>query len=411
MAVRTLPPTGSESRRPSSLLRAALAAPMASYYLVLVSVGLLLILGLLMVLSASSVYAHVHTGDSFYFFKRQAVFLVAGVIAAALLSRRKPEHLRILGWVAFFLALVLLILTHSPLGIDIQGNRNWVQLGHPILRLQPSEFAKIAIVLWGADVLSRKEKLLDQPWQLLVPYLPGAGLLIGLVILQRDLGTAVVMAAVAVAVLWLVGAPLRVLAVLGLGTLAAVAALVAASPNRMGRFAAFLNPGEDLLGVNMQPTMGLYALASGGWFGVGLGASRQKWGSLREAHTDYIFAVIGEELGLVGAFITLVLFLILAYAGLRIALRSDSLFNRIVAGGVTCWLIFQMILNVAVVLRLIPVVGVPLPLVSYGGSALLANLLAIGLMLSAARNEPEARKAIARRRARSGPRMTAVVGR
>ncbi|NLT29421.1 MAG: putative lipid II flippase FtsW [Propionibacterium sp.] len=384
---------------------------MASYYLVLGSVGLLVILGSLMVLSSSSVYALVNTGDSFYFFKRQVIFLIVGVLGAWILSRRDPGQLRKLGWIAFFGAVALLVLTHSPLGVEIQGNRNWVEFGHPMLRLQPSEFAKVAMVLWGADVLARKEKRLDQPVQLLVPFLPGAALLTGLVVLQRDLGTAVVMGVITVGVLWLVGANWRVLGVLALASLAAVAAGVAASPNRIGRFVAFLNPGDDLLGTNMQPTMGLYALASGGWFGVGLGASRQKWGSLREAHTDYIFAVIGEELGLVGAVITLLLFLVLGYAGLRIALRSDTLFNRVVAGGVTVWLMFQMTLNVAVVLRLIPVVGVPLPLVSYGGSALLANLLAIGLLLACARDEPEARKAIKRRRARSGPRMTAVIGR
>ncbi|WP_434758696.1 putative lipid II flippase FtsW [Enemella sp. A6] len=399
------------SRRPSTLLRAALTAPMASYYLVLGSVGLLVILGSLMVLSSSSVYALVNTGDSFYFFKRQVIFLVFGVIGAWLISRREPTQLRMLGWIAFFVAVALLALTHSPLGVEIQGNRNWVQLGHPLLRLQPSEFAKLAMVLWGAEVLSRKERVLDQPAQLLVPFLPGGAILTGLVVLQRDLGTAVVMGAIFVGILWLVGANWRVLGVLALGSVAAVAAMVAASPNRMGRFIAFLNPGDDLLGTNMQPTMGLYALASGGWFGVGLGASRQKWGSLREAHTDYIFAVVGEELGLVGAVITLVLFLTLGWAGLRIALRSDSLFNRVVAGGVTVWLMFQMTMNVAVVLRLIPVVGVPLPLVSYGGSALLANLLAVGLLLACARDEPEARIAIKRRRARSGPRMTAVIGR
>lgn len=392
----------------TSLLRAGLDTPLANYYLIIVASSLLITLGAMMVLSASSVYAENNVGDAYYFFKRQLVFLVVGIGAAAVLASCRPDTLRKLAWVALLGSLALLILTHSPLGEEIQGNRNWVRFG-PV-QLQPAEFAKLAIVLWGADVLERKEKVLDEPRHLLFPFLPGAGLLIALVLLQRDLGTALVLMLITVGVLWMVGASWRILAALALGGLAGIVAMVMASPNRMARFVAFLNPGEELLGRNMQPTMALYALASGGWWGSGLGASRQKWGSLREAHTDYIFAIIGEELGLVGTIATIALLVVLGFAGFRCAMHSDRLFTRIVAGGATLWLTGQALMNIAVVLRLIPVMGVPLPFISYGGSALLANLLAVGALLSCARDEPSARRVLRKRR-HSSARMTAVVGR
>ncbi|MDN5724944.1 MAG: putative lipid II flippase FtsW [Propionibacteriales bacterium] len=392
-------------------LRSALDKPLASYHLVMAASGLLLALGMMMVLSASSYYAYVNTGDSYYFVKRQVVFLIVGLGTAWLVSRMSVRTLRTLGWVALFVSLLLLVLTYTPLGDDVNGNRNWVVLGHSFLRLQPSEFAKVAIVLWGADVLARKERLLDQPKHLIIPYVPVTGLLIMLVVFQGDLGTAMVMAAVILGVLFMLGAPKRILAgLLAMGG-AGVLAMVIISPNRMRRFTAFLNPAEDQLGANMQATVGIQAIASGGWWGRGLGASRQKWGPLREAHTDFVFAVTAEELGLFGSLAVLVLFLALGYAGIRIALRSDNSFFRYLASGVTAWFMFQALINLFVVLRLGPVVGVPLPLVSYGGSALLANLIALGLLLAAARNEPDAREVLTGRRTRKvSPRVTTVVG-
>jgi cell division protein FtsW len=203
---------------------------------------------------------------------------------------------------------------------------------------------------------------------------------------------------------------LRLFFGLGLVGVAGVVALFATSGNRMRRLAAFLNPGSDVGGANLQGTVGMYAIASGGWWGVGLGASRQKWGSLPEAHTDFIFAVIGEELGLFGSLAVLALFLVLGYAGIRIALRSDNAFSRYAAAGVTAWFMVQAVINLGVVLRLLPIAGVPLPLVSYGGSALLANLGALGLLVACARNEPAARAALRRSRRRTVPRMTTIIG-
>jgi cell division protein FtsW len=201
-----------------------------------------------------------------------------------------------------------------------------------------------------------------------------------------------------------------VLASLAAAGAAGVAAMFVTSPVRMRRLAAFLDPALNTGGINDQANSGLWAIASGGWWGVGLGASRQKWGGLPVAHSDYIFAVLGEEFGLLGSLMVLGLFGILGYAGVRIAIRSDDPFARYAAGGVTAWFMVQSLFNLAVVLRLLPVAGVPLPMLSYGGSALIANLLAVGVLLGCARSEPDARRMLARRSKRPVSRMTTVTG-
>jgi cell division protein FtsW len=391
-------------------LRQVLDRPLTSYHLVLGSVALLLVVGVMMVLSASSVNAYVTEGDSYYYVKRQLLFLGLGAVGALVLMKLPVPTLRALGWVAVGLAAVLLILTYTPLGVTVNGNRNWLDLGSSTFRIQPAEFAKLAMIVWGANVLARKQRLLDQPKHLLVPFLPVSGLLILLVVFQGDAGTAVVMAGIVAGMLWIVGAPWPVLGGLAAAGAAGVAAMFVTSPVRMRRLAAFLDPNLNSGGINDQASSGLYAIASGGWWGVGLGASRQKWGSLPEAHTDFIFAVLGEEFGLLGSLMVLALFGVLAYAGVRIAIRSDDPFARYAAGGVTVWFGVQSLFNLAVVLRLLPVAGVPLPMVSYGGSALLADLLAVGVLLGCARREPDARRLLARRSRRPVSRMTTVTG-
>ena len=390
-------------------LRAALDRPLTSYHLVLGSVALLLIVGLMMVLSASSVGAMLANLGAYYYVKRQVVFLVVGLVGVLVITRMPLSALRTLSWFGVALAAVLLVLTYTPLGKTINGNRNWLYLGSESFSIQPAEFAKLALIVWGADVLARKQKLLDQPKHLLVPFLPVSGLLILLVVFQGDAGTAVVMAAIVAGVLWIVGAPLRVLGALAGGGLLGVVVLFVTSTNRMRRLAAFLDPTADLGGANDQSLAGMTAVASGGWWGVGIGESRQKWGSLPEAHTDFIFAVLGEEFGLVGSLVVLFLFLVLGYAGIRIATRSDDPFTRYAAGGITTWFMVQALINLAVVLRLLPIAGVPLPLVSYGGSALIANLLGVGVLLACARREPAAR-AVLERSGRRRPRVSTVVG-
>ncbi|WP_300083751.1 putative lipid II flippase FtsW [Propioniciclava sp.] len=414
MAILTPSKPPRTSNRPRPTERSALATtasawlnhPMADVVLVGSAAGLLLALGSIMVWSASTVFSYTQFGDAFYFMKRQVVFLVVGIVAGWIASRISVTRLRSMGWLIFGVAGLLLVLTFTPLGYRVGGNTNWLNLGGEgsMLRLQPAEFAKIAIVVWGAAVLANKRKLLDQPKHLLVPFLPFSLLLIGLVILQHDLGTAIIMGGLVVAVLWCVGAPFRVLGTLGVVVAGGLGALVLANPSRIARIGGFLDPAADPSGVNHQPMQALYGLATGGWFGVGLGHSRQKWGSLSQAHTDYVLAIIGEELGLIGTLAVIALFVVLGYAGVRIALRSSTFFGRLVAAGVTSWIMMQALVNIMVVLRLLPVLGVPLPLVSYGGSALLANLIALGVLVACGRDEPDARAWLKRRARARAPR-------
>jgi cell division protein FtsW len=391
-------------------LRSMLDRPLTSYHLVLGSVALLLIVGVMMVLSASSVNAYLTVGDSYFYVKRQVIFLGIGVLGAFTIMKLPPSTLRLLSWFGLALAAIMLILTYTPLGISVNGNRNWLYLGSSLFSVQPAEFAKLAMIVWGADVLARKYRLLDQPKHLLVPFLPVSGILVLLVLFQGDAGTAVVMAVIAAGILWIVGAPLRVLLALASAGVIGVVAIFITSSVRMRRLAAFLDPTLDATGANHQANAGMFAIASGGWWGVGLGASRQKWGSLPEAHTDFIFAVLGEEFGLFGSLVVLAMIGILGYAGIRIATRTDDLFVRYAAGGVATWFMVQGLINLAVVLRLLPIAGVPLPLLSYGGSALVANLLAVGVLLACARREPEARQLLAKKAMRPRRRMTTVVG-
>jgi cell division protein FtsW len=310
-----------------------------------------------------------------------------------------------------FLVSGLLMCVPFVMGVRIKGNLNWISFG-PMMRLQPSEIAKIVIILWGATLFTSKRKTLEDPRHLLFPFLPGALVLILLTVLQHDLGTSIIMGLIVVAMLWNVGASFKLLgglaALIGAGALA----LVVITPNRLQRIWGFLDPTADLTGINYQPSQAQFALASGGWWGVGLGYSRMKWGFLSEAHTDYILAITGEELGLVGTLFVLLLFVVLTYGGFMVALRSTSFYARIVAAGITCWLAGQALVNVFVVLRLLPVLGIPLPLVSYGGSSLVMTLAGVGILLRCALEEPEAKAFLARHKQSKQPRgrVSAVVG-
>lgn len=265
MATRPKPdisPTGTRTLR--TWLQAILERPLTSYHLVLGSSAMLLGLGLMMVLSASSVSAYLAFDDAYYYVKRQAVFLVLGVLGAFALVRLPQGVLRVFGWIGVALATVLLILTYTALGFESGGNRNWLDLG--FTSIQPSEFAKLAMIIWGADVLARKDKLLDQPRHLLIPYLPVCGILILLVVFQGDAGTAVVMGSIMVGVLFVVGAPLRVLAGLGLCAIGGVVTLFVTSPVRMRRLAVWLDPTASANGANDQANAAMLAIASGGWW-------------------------------------------------------------------------------------------------------------------------------------------------
>ena len=391
-------------RRTPAILEAArktLERPLASYQLVLGVSSILLGLGLIMVLSASSVLALQTFGDSFYIFKRQLIFAVLGVIGAVIAANIRLDTLRKLVYPILIGTTVLILATYTPLGVSVQGNRNWLPLFGGF-QIQPSEFAKLAIVLWAADLYARKEKLLHDPRHLLVPMLPVAGILAMLVVGQKDLGTALVLFAVIIGMLWVVGLPGRYMGGVGLTISALLVFFVATAPHRVARLLNFTDPLSSADAAGYQSVHSMMAFATGGFWGVGLGGSRQKWGTLPEAHTDFILAVIGEELGLFGTFVVVILFTVLAYAGVRIATRTKDPFVRYAAAGITIWLLSQAVVNIGMVLGLLPVIGIPLPLLSYGGSSLLTTLVALGLLVNFAKTEPGARRALAASRKKRG---------
>jgi cell division protein FtsW len=388
-------------------LREVLRRPLSTYYLLLGASAMLLGIGLLMVLSASSVYSYKQfDGNSYHVFLKQLTWVMLALPCAALATRMPDRLLRLLAWPSVLVAVVLLALTQTGLGFAVNGNRNWLAFGP--LTVQPSEIAKLAVVLWSADVYARKEKLLGSWTHTLVPVAPVVTAIAALVVFEHDLGTALVLFAIMLGMLWVVGAPARLF---GLSfSLVGVVAFYLATTNaeRRERLTSFVNPFHDFQGAGWQAGHGLLGMASGGFFGKGLGASQQKWGTLPEAHTDFIFAVLGEELGLVGTLLVLALFATLAFAAIRLALTTTDPFARYVTAGVTIWLMAQMIINVGMVLALLPVIGIPLPLVSYGGSALLPSLVALGLLIGFARREPAAAAALRdRKRARRAGRGVA----
>ncbi|WP_183100777.1 putative lipid II flippase FtsW [Nocardioides pelophilus] len=372
-----------------------MARPLTNYYLLLGSVALLLTIGLLMVLSSSSVEAYEKYGDSYAIVKRQLLWVAIGVPLAFVASRVSHKWVRHLAYAAFSVSLILLIAT-ARFGVEVYGNKNWLALG-PV-QIQASEIAKLSIIIWAAHIYANKDRRLGSLHQMMVPVVPGMLLATGLVVVGRDLGTALVFFAILVGMLWVVGAPAR-LFVLCLSVISVVAlGLAATSAERLERITTFVDPFKDYHGTGWQPAHGLYAMSSGGIFGQGIGASQQKWGSLPEAHTDFIFAVLGEELGLVGTLLVVLLFLAIAYATLRIARETKDPFVRYCSFGIVIWLLGQMMINVGMVLALLPVIGIPLPLVSYGGSSLLPTLIALGLVVGFARREPAAARALAQRR-------------
>ncbi len=376
---------------------AALDRPLTSYYLLLTSGRLLVGLGLVMVLSASSVESYKNSGSVFTVAAKQAMWVGAGLPLMWATSRMPTAVFRRLAYPAVLISLVGLALVLVPnVGHEVNGNRNWIYLGGPA-QIQPSEAAKLALVLFGAQVLARKQKLLTQWSHLLIPLLPASAAVIFLVLLGGDLGTTVVLLAIMLALLFFAGTPMRFFALAGAVATALVLLLVGMEPYRMRRVTSFLDPFETYHDSGWQGAQSIFALASGGLTGVGLGASREKWGYLPEAHTDFIYAIIGEELGLVGALGVLVLFGALVVAGFRIAARSRDMFVTLAAGSITAWIAVQALVNIGAVLGVLPITGIPLPLVSYGGSALLPVMVALGMLLSFARAEPGAQAALAAR--------------
>lgn len=365
--------------------RNQLERPMAPYYLLIGSTALLLGLGLAMVLSASSVNAFSQQDNSYYWAIRQLQWVVIALPCAWLAARAPVRLIRALTWPMLLVSIVLLALTQTSMGVAVNGNQNWLALG-PV-QVQPSELAKFALVLWCAHVYALKDHLLGSFKHWFGPVVPGMLAVVGLVLMGGDLGTALVIFAIALGMLFVVGVPLRVFAVVTSVVVVTAVFFAARSPERLTRITSYLDPFAHFEDSGWQAAHGLLALASGGLFGKGLGAGQQKWGNLPYPHTDFVFAVLGEELGLVGTLLVLVLFVTMAWAALRIAISTDDLFVRYVIAGSMAWLMAHVVINIGMVLAWLPVIGIPLPFVSYGGSSLVPMLVIIGLMAGFARRE------------------------
>jgi cell division protein FtsW len=388
-----------------ALVRNLLTRPLASYYLLLASSGLLLIIGLVMVFSATSVEQFVASGSAFTSIEKQGFSALIGLAAFWVCQRLPVRTYRALAKPGLILAFALLItldvlalldkinvLRDPKLG-PLRADELWLYIGP--LQVQPSELAKIALAVWVADVLVRKSERVGVWRDLSRPLFPVAGLLF-LLVGYNDLGTMLCLVILFVGLLWAVGVRLRVFAGMAVVGLLGTVALIYLPGNgyRLSRLQAFTDPDLYQLGPAYQVRQGLYAIADGGWFGVGLGEARLKWGWLPNGHNDFIFAVIAEELGVVGCLAVLALFAILAYTGLRIARQVGNPFRRLVAAGVTTLIAGQATLNIAGVVGLVPVTGLPLPLISDGGSALVVTLAMIGMLASFARAEPAAAAAL-----------------
>ena len=385
--------------------------PLASYYLLLASTALLVGFGVVMVWSSSYVESD---QVSFAVVEKQLLWLSIGIPLLLVASRLPLKVFRFLAYPALFVSCGLLVAVLVPgLGVSANGATRWVAFGGPFT-IQPSEFAKLGLVLWGADLLARKHKLgtLDSYRRILVPLLPLSLFVLALIEKEHDLGTMLVVLTIVLSLLWVVGAPLRLFVVTMLAVVCGVSYLAISEPYRLQRLLSFSHPFKDCLNTGWQSCQGIYGLGAGGWWGVGLGSSRQKWGYLPEAHTDFIFAIIGEELGLVGTIAVLILFAVLAYSGIRVAQRSRDMFSRLAASAIVAWLLVQALVNVGAVIGLLPITGIPLPLISAGGSSLIPTMFALGMLMSLARREPSAAAAIAARGPnvfRRGLHKTAVV--
>lgn len=380
------------------------ANPYTNFWLVLGSSIALSVIGLTFVLSSTSVTGD---GDPFTIVARQAMWAGIGVLGMIFMMYVPTRWMGGIGWAMMLLSGVLLsLVAFTPLGSDGGGSTNWLQIG-PV-RGQPSELAKLALVLWGAAVLAKKGRLVEQFTHWVVPFAaPGALAVLVLVLAGGDLGTSLIIITIVAALLFAAGVSLRYFIAAGALVVVAVGLLMWMTPYRMMRVYAWLGMNCDhSLDPCHQTEMGYYALASGGFWGVGLGQSRQKWDYIPEVHNDFIFTIIGEELGLLGTLTVLGLFAALSIGIFRVAFGTDDQFTRLVCIGIIAWLSGQAFINIGMVIGLLPVVGVPLPFISYGGSALTITLLAVGVVLNFARRQRLQARAPKRRRRRTAKRST-----
>lgn len=361
------------------------------YVLLVAMVAVLNLIGMVMVLSASSVNSLDSYGSAWHFFQRQLIWSTVGIAAFLITSRIDYRAWR--RWTVPLLAvsavLILVVLIPS-VGIKVSGSRRW--LGFESLRFQPSEIAKLALLLFSADLAARRQREIHRWTRVLQPVLVVFIGIAALVVLEPDLDSTVVLALIVGTVL--VAGGIRARHLFGLAAMAVTAAglLAMVAPYRRARVFTYLDPSQDPSNTGYQITQSLIALGSGGLTGVGLGAGRSKWLFLPNAHTDFIFAVIGEELGLVGCGLVIALFVGFAAVGIRAALRAPDRFGMLVAAGVTAWIVGQAVINIGAVVGLLPVSGIPLPFVSFGGSSLLFTMVAAGILANIARQERAPRR-------------------
>jgi cell division protein FtsW len=385
------PPNSARKPRfaPPAQFGAWLARPMTSFHLVVSVAALLTTLGLIMVLSASGVHSYDEDGSPWSIFVRQVMWAVLGLFACWIALRLPVRFLRRMAFAGFATTVVMLVLVLIPgIGRVANGTRGWFVFGG--LSMQPSELAKIAFVIWGAHLLAARRMERASLREMLVPLIPAAVIALALIVAQPDLGQTVSLGIILLALLWFGGLPLKVFVSSLLATIAAAAILAVSEGYRSARVSSWLDPNADLQGAGYQARQAKFALANGGVFGDGLGQGAAKWNYLPNAHNDFIFAIIGEELGFIGAFGLLCLFGLFAYTGLRIARRSTDPFLRLLTATTTAWVIGQVFINVGYVIGLLPVTGIQLPLISAGGTSTATTLFMIGLMANAARHEPDA---------------------
>ncbi|MFE7697205.1 putative lipid II flippase FtsW [Microbacterium keratanolyticum] len=364
-------------------------APVSTEFVLIASTTLLLtIFGLVMVLSATS--ATEGSDGPYGVVMRQGVFAVIGIPVMFLLSRLPVLFWKRIAWPALILATMLQLLVFVPgIGVENDGNRNWIHIAGQ--NLQPSEFLKLALALWIGYVLYRKQTLLTQWKHVFIPLVPVSGLVVGTVLAGKDLGTAMILFLVILGALFFSGVRLRLFLLPLILATVAVITLVLTSPRRMGQIQSLMNPDsiDCYYDDCYQQLHAVWGMASGGFFGLGLGNSQEKYGWLPAASNDYIFAIVGEELGLIGGILVLALYAVFAVGAFHIIRKTNDPFVRIVSGAITVWVLGQALINIGVVLRIFPVLGVPLPFMSQGGTSLFSVLLAVGVLLSFARTLPQ----------------------
>lgn len=378
-----------KDRDSHSRFGAWLSRPMTSFHLIIAVAGLLTTLGLIMVLSASGVRSYDNDGSAWVIFGKQVLWTVIGLIACYVSLRMSVRFLRRIAFTGYVFTVILLVLVLVPgIGNLANGSRKWFVIAG--FSMQPSELAKIAFAIWGAHLLATRRLERATLREMLIPLVPAAVIALALIVAQPDLGQTVSLGIILLALLWYAGLPLRVFGTSLLAVFVAGAVLAMSAGYRSDRVRSWLDPENDPMDTGYQARQAKFALAHGGVFGDGLGQGVAKWNYLPNAHNDFIFAIIGEELGFIGAFGLLVLFGLFAYTGMRIARRSADPFLRLLTATTTMWVLGQAFINIGYVIGILPVTGIQLPLISAGGTSTAATLFMIGIMINAARHEPEA---------------------